>query len=270
MPPDRRKNSDKKINVVPDLINCIGMKFKLIPSGRFLMGQKDIAEPVHEVKITKPYYMGMYPVTQNEWETIMGNNPSDIQREDFPVVNISWYDCQDFIQKLNGIEFNQEKKSYKYRLPTEAEWEYACRAGSTSLFYFDHKKEDQDDYIWHFKNSEVTQEVYIEKGVLEKKLVKIKKTGRMIHPVGHLKPNKFGLFDMHGNVYEWCEDWYCDYVKDKLIDPIGTPKGIKVRSKIFRGGSSMNFAGYCASAHRDSRVPSYRSEVVGFRMVREL
>jgi formylglycine-generating enzyme required for sulfatase activity len=270
MPLERRKDSVKKNNVEPDLINSIGMKFKLIPAGWFLMGQKDIAEPVHEVKITRPYYMGMHPITQHEWETIMGDNPSDIIRDDLPVVNISWNDCQEFIQKLNEKEFSQEKESYKYRLPTEAEWEYACRAGSKSMFYFNHKEENQNNYIWHFKNSEVTQEVYINKGVFEKKLVKISKSGRMIHPVGQLKPNKFGLFDMHGNVYEWCEDWYGDYVKDKLTDPIGSPKGIKVRSKIFRGGSCKNFAGYGASAHRDCRMPSYRSEVVGARLVREL
>ena len=270
MPPDGEKNSVKKINIEPDLINSIGMKFKLIPAGWFLMGQKDIAEPVHEVKITKPYYTGMYPVTQHEWETIMGNNPSNIIRDDLPVINISWYDCQDFIQKLNEKEFSQEKKSYKYRLPTEAEWEYACRAGSTSMFYFDHRKVNQDDYIWHFKNSEITQEVYVKKGLFEKKLVKITKTGRMIHPVGQLKPNKFGLYDMHGNVYEWCEDWFSEYPSETVIDPLGTPKEKIIKCKIFRGGSYLNFAGYGASAHRDSRIPSYKGEVVGFRLVRKV
>jgi len=270
MPLDRGKHSAEKTNVEADLINSIGMKFKLIPAGWFLMGQKDIAEPVHEVKITKPYHIGMYPVTQQEWETIMDNNPSNIIRDDLPVVNISWNDCKEFIQNLNEKEFGHETKSHKYRLPTEAEWEYACRAGSKSMFYFDHKKENQDDYIWHLKNSAITQDVYVKKGTLDKKLVKIGKTGRMIHPVGQLKPNKFGLFDMHGNVYEWCEDWYGDYVKDKLVDPIGSPKGIKVRSKIFRGGSCKNFAGYGASAHRDCRMPSYKSEVLGFRLVREV
>jgi formylglycine-generating enzyme required for sulfatase activity len=258
------------IEVEPDFISKIGMKFKKIPAGWFLMGQKDIAEPVHEVKISRSFYIGMFTATQKEWESIMDDNPSNIIRDDLPVINISWNDCQEFIQKINKMEFGQDKNCFKYRLPTEAEWEYACRAGSKTMFFFDHTKENLNDYIWHFKNSWVTQEVFIEKGIFEKKLVKIKKTGRMIHPVGQLKPNKFGLFDMHGNVYEWCEDWYGDYVKDKLFDPVGSPKGIKVKSKVFRGGSCLNFAGYGASAHRDCRMPSYRSEALGFRMVKDV
>lgn len=252
-----------------EFTNKIGMRFKLIPPGEFLMGQKDIAEPVHKVILTKPFYFGIYSVTQKEWETVMDNNPSKYIREDFPVVNISWNDCHDFINKINDLEFGKNE-SPKYRLPTEAEWEYACRAGSTSMFYFDQKKESLDDYIWHYKNSEVTQYIYVEKGIVNKKLVQVTKTGRMPHPVGKLKPNKFGLYDMHGNVYEWCEDWFSKYPSETVIDPIGTPKERIAKCRIFRGGSYLNYAGYGASAHRDSRIPSYKGEVVGFRLVRSI
>ena len=249
--------------------NRIGMKFNLIPSGEFMMGQVDIAEPIHRVIITKSFYIGIYPVTQKQWDCVMDTNPSILKRDDLPVTNISWHDSQEFLKRLNDSDFDKNNDSTKYRLPTEAEWEYACRASSTSMFYFDHKSEDIDDYIWHLKNSNVTQEIFIEKGILEKKLVKITKTGRMIHPVGKLKPNKFGLYDMHGNVYEWCDDWYGDYPED--TDTVTDPKNQrKIGSKIFRGGSCKNFAGYGASAHRDCRMPSYTSEVVGVRIVRNI
>jgi len=263
------KANDKSNNIQPDFINSIGMKFKLIPSSEFLMGIEETAEPIHRVKISREFYMGMYQVTQHEWEAIMGTNPSDIIRDDLPVNLISWNDSQEFVQKLNEKEF-QNKKKYKYRLPTEAEWEYACRAGSTTMFYFDHKKESLDDYIWHYKNSKTTQEVFIEKGIFNKELVKVTKSGRMMHPVGQLKPNKFGLYDMHGNVFEWCEDWFSEYPSDTVVDPIGSPKEQFVKCRIFRGGSYMNFAGYAASAHRDSRVPKYKTEVLGLRLVKEV
>ncbi|MCK5560356.1 MAG: formylglycine-generating enzyme family protein [Thermoplasmata archaeon] len=263
------KANTKSKNIQPDFINSIGMKFKLIPSGQFLMGRKEIAEPIHRVKISRDFYMGMYQVTQREWEAVMETNPSDIKREDLPVNLISWNDSHEFVKKLNEKEF-LDKKKFKYRLPTEAEWEYVCRAGSKTMFYFDHKKESLDDYIWHYKNSATTQEVVIEKGIINKKLVKVNKSGRMMHPVGQLKPNKFGLYDMHGNVFEWCEDWFSDYPSDAVVDPVGSPKEKWAKCRIFRGGSYMNFAGYAASAHRDSRVPDYKTEVVGLRLVKEL
>jgi formylglycine-generating enzyme required for sulfatase activity len=245
------------------------MKFKLIPPGEFLMGQKDIAEPVHKVILTKPFYFGIYSVTQKEWGTVMETNPSFYKWYDFPVTNVSWNDCKDFISALNDLEFDRNG-TQKFRLPTEAEWEYACRAGSTSMFYFDHKKEKLDEYIWHYNNSKITHEVFIEKGIFNKHSVEVTKTCRMPHSVGKLKPNKFGLYDMHGNVYEWCEDWFSEYPSEPVTDPIGTPKEKVIPCKIFRGGSYMNFAGYGASAHRDSRIPDYKGEVVGFRLVREL
>ncbi len=234
-----------------------------------MMGQKDIAEPVHKVKLTKPFYIGIYAVTQKEWENVTGTNPSLYKRHDLPVTNVSWNDCQEFISALNDLEFGKNG-SQKCRLPTEAEWEYACRADSTSMYYFDHKKENLDDYLWHYKNSEITQNIYVEKGVINKRLFEVNKTGRIPHPVGKLEPNKFGLYDMHGNVYEWCEDWFSDYPSETVIDPIGIPKERVKPCRIFRGGSYMNFAGYGASAHRDSRIPSYKGEVVGVRLVRSI
>jgi formylglycine-generating enzyme required for sulfatase activity len=241
------------------------MKFKLIPAGEFVMGQKDVAEPVHRVKISRDFYMGIYQVTQREWEQVMEYNPSEFRNPNLPVTNVSWYESQLFCVKL--IELEPENK---YRLPTEAEWEYACRAGSQTLFYFDHKKEKLDEYMWYFQNSETTQDVTVEKGLINKKSVEVSKTGRMPHPVGKLRSNKFGLYDMHGNVYEWCQDWFSDYPSKLVVDPVGEPKEKALKCRILRGGSYLNFAGYGSSAHRDSKVPDYKSEGVGVRLVREV
>lgn len=247
--------------------NRFGMKFKLIPAGTFMMGQKDIAEPVHKVRITKPFYFGIYPVTQREWKSVMGNNPSRFRGDNFPVTRLSWNDCQDFIKNLNEIEQKSKADHPKYRLPTEAEWEYSCRAGSTSMFCFKEGKDELEEYAWFYNNSEVTQEVEVEKGIFTKRWELTTKTGRMVHPVGQLRPNKFGLYDMHGNIYEWCEDWFGDYLSGEVVDVIGIRK---IGSKVMRGGSVLNFGGYCASAHRDARTPSYRSDYVGVRIVRPI
>ena len=159
----------------------------------------------HEVTITKPFYMGKYVVTQEQYEAIMGNNPSHFKGAQNPVEMVSWDDAQAFCQKLS-------KKSGKtVRLPTEAEWEYACRAGTSTKYYSGDSEEDLKRVAWYEANSNDTT-----------------------HPVGQKEPNKFGLYDMHGNVWQWCQDWYGDYTANEVADPQGPAQGA---SRVLRGGS---------------------------------
>jgi len=227
----------KEVEDKIDLGKRINLEMVLIPSGKFMMGspvsekahRKD--ETQHEVTLTKPFYMGKYEVTQEQWETIMGDNPSKFKSEKLPVTNVSWLDCQEFIKKLNA-ETNGE-----YRLPTEAEWEYACRAGTSTAFsYGDSITKSDANY-----------------GGSEKKAV------------GSYKPNAFGLHDMHGNVWEWCEDWYADYPKESVIDPKGPATG---GSRVLRGGP-FNLSGFSArSSDRGRLLPSARSDDGGFRLAK--
>jgi len=169
----------------------------------------------------------------------MGSNPSHFNNggDDCPVEQVSWDDAQEFIRKLN-----QKEGADNYRLPTEAEWEYACRAGSTTAYCFGDDESRLKEYAWYDKNSD-------------------SKT----HPVGLLKPNAWGLYDMHGNVWEWCQDWYGDYPSDAATDPIGATVG---SYRVLRGGSWSYFARYCRAAYRDAYSPGGRRNYYGFRLVR--
>ena len=168
-----------------------GMELVLIPAGKFMMGSPsgdqeryDDEGPVHEVIIKNPFYVGKYPVTQKQWEKIMGSNPSKFRGEDRPVESVSWNDVQEFIKKLN-----EKESAGKYRLPSESEWEYACRAGTTTRYSFGDDESKLDDYAWYSENS-----------------------GSETHPVGQNNPNPWGLYDIHGNVWEWCQDnWHGNY-----------------------------------------------------------
>ncbi len=198
-------------------------------------------KPQHRVRITKPFYLGKYLVTQEQWQAVMGNNPSEFKGPKNPVERVSWDDCQKFLEKLNAKIGTQRGK---FVLPTEAQWEYACRAGSTTRYCFGDDESGLGEYAWYYANSE-------------------KKT----HPVGEKKPNAWGLYDMHGNVQESCQDWYDDgyYAKSPTDDPTGPAMDT---DHVLRGGSWRRPASDCRSASRDLDVRGYHvSDLnLGFRV----
>ena len=221
--------------------NTLGMKFAWIPPGNFLMGSpnaeagREANETQHQVTLTKGFYMGVYSVTQEEWQGVMGKNPSSYKGEkNLPVDTVSWVDSQEFIKKLG----DKDKKAY--RLPTEAEWEFAARAGTRTAYYFGNDKSILGQYAWYSENSE-------------------KKT----HPVGQKKPNQWGLFDMSGNVWQWCEDWHGDYQNKDVVDPQGPEKG---SLRVLRGGSWGDDPRSCRSAYRARDEPGNRYGGIGCRV----
>jgi formylglycine-generating enzyme required for sulfatase activity len=237
------------------IANSIGMKFVLIPAGKFVMGSppdepgRDDGEKRHSVIISKPFYMQIAEVSQGQWEKVMGINPSHFKDcgDDCPVEQVSWDMAQEFISKLNQMEGTN-----KYRLPTEAEWEYACRAKTTTPFFTGECiSTDQANYNGNSPGENCP------KGEYWKKPVK----------VGSFQPNAWGLYDMHGNVWEWCQDWYGDYSSVSVVDPKGPDEG---ESRVSRGGSWYGDAGLLRSAYRRSIKPNDdSSSSVGFRVARD-
>jgi RNA polymerase sigma factor (sigma-70 family) len=231
--------------------NSIGMKFVWIKPGTFMMGtpkDEERGEIVNDetqckVTLTKGFYMGIYPVTQEQWQEIMGNNPSKFKGEkNLPVDTVSWDDCQEFIKKL------REKDKKPYRLPTEAEREFSCRAGTTTPFNFgDTISTDQANYDG--------DGVY---GKGQRGVNRNKTT-----PVGSFPPNAWGLYDMHGNVLQWCQDWLGDYPKNDVVDPQGPEKGTL---RVVRGGSWYGHPQYIRSAFRYSVEPGVRHDRCGLRV----
>jgi formylglycine-generating enzyme required for sulfatase activity len=223
--------------------NTLGIEFVLIQPGEFLMGSNsgfDDEKPPHQVRISKPFYLGQYEVTQGQWQAVMGRNPSSLAGEaTLPVENVSWEDVQEFVRRLNAKEGGP-----KYRLPTEAEWEYAARAGTSTAYSFGDSERQLGEYAWYYDNS-----------------------GIKTHPVGQKKPNAWGLYDMHGNVEEWVQDWYGPYKAGAAVDPAGPSSG---SSRVSRGGG-RTIARYCRSAIRRSYPPGSRDGgVLGFRLLREV
>ena len=217
-----------------------GVKLEMvwIPPGTFTMGSpsieqyRDDDERQHQVTLTKGFWLGKTEVTQEQWETVMGSNPSNFKGGRNPVEQVSWNDAQDFCKKAgNGL-----------RLPTEAEWEYACRAGSAAAYCFGDSVSGLGDYVWYNYNS-----------------------GSKTHPVGGKKPNAWGLYDMHGNVWEWCEDWYDEdyYASSPREDPCNSTAG---PYRVVRGGSWNLISWICRSAFRYRYFPAYWYYFYGFRV----
>jgi uncharacterized protein (TIGR02996 family) len=246
--------------VVAEVVNSIGMRFALIPPGHFRMGGASTEKgrlkhegPLHEVEITQAFYLGVFPVTQAQYEKVMGSNPSyfsttgngrsvvvGLETSAFPVEQVNFEDAIAFLDRLSTLP--EEKESgRKYRLPSEAEWEYACRGGSasSSAFAFGNQlSSSQANCNWTLKHP---------------------------CPVGSYPPNVFGLYDMHGNVWEWCHDRYddCYYEKSPRTDPRGPSR---FRKRMIRGGSWGIDTSVCRSATRRGNEPGNRGRGLGFRV----
>jgi formylglycine-generating enzyme required for sulfatase activity len=247
---DTQKQTTSEFSVLKPLqiqnfkhaVNSIGMEFILLPPGEFLMGALEYdtkadhtEKPIHTCKINTHFYIAKFPTTQENWEKIMEKNPSKFidSGKNAPVESITWDEVQIFIKKLNEKEGLISEKGY--RLPTEAEWEYACRAGGNSIFYFGDDSGTALEFAWCEKNSE-------------------SKT----HPVGQKKPNSWGLYDMVGNVWEWCQDWYTEYA---------SPETKTISRKVRRGGSWMDSESSLRSSERGSDRTTFQYSDLGFRIV---
>jgi formylglycine-generating enzyme required for sulfatase activity len=230
-----------------EVTNSIGMKLRLIPAGEFMMGSPGTEsnrsgnETQHGVSITKPFYLGVTEVTQEQYQKVMGTNPSQFKGPKNPVEKVSWADAVEFCRKLSAMPA-EKTAGHVYRLPTEAEWEYACRAGTTTKYSFGDDVSRLGDYGWFGDNSD-------------------SKT----HPVGEKKPNAWGLYDMHGNVWEWCQNRYGAYPSGSATDPTSATSG---SFRVDRGGGWINDARNCRSASRGRLSPGYRRNVLGFRVLR--
>ena len=227
-----------------------GVKMEVIycPPGEFMMGKpanekvRSDNETQHRVRLTKGFWLGKYPVTQRQWRSVIGSNPSEFTGDDFPVENVSWYDCQAFIKKVNAA------LGCGARLPTEAEWEYACRAGTTTAYFWGNALNGDRancNGCWYTFGTK-TNGLYLKKTT----------------PVGKYGANPWGLCDMHGNVYEWCADWYGDYSGD-AVDPSGPASG---DSRVVRGGSWKAHPIFCRSAYRIFGLPGAHFDDRGFRL----
>ena len=220
----------------PYIENLNGMPLELIhiPAGKFTMGsdEDDDERPPHEVSVSG-FYIGKFQITQKQWQAVMGKNPSEFEGDDLPVERVSWHDTQAFCEKLRAMT------GKAFRLPSEAEWEYACRAGTTGDY-----AGNLDEMAWYDENS-----------------------NDKTHPVGQKKHNAFGLYDMHGNVWEWCEDVRHENYNDAPKDGSAWTDGGNQECRVLRGGSCVNSAWYCRAAGRYDLTPVIRIDYIGFRCV---
>jgi formylglycine-generating enzyme required for sulfatase activity len=223
-----------------EIVNAIGMKFRLLPAGSFAMGSpeneanRNSDETQRTITLTKPFHLGVTEITQAQWLAVMDTRPSDFEGANLPVEQVSYDDATEFCKKLSATN-----PKWDYRLPTEAEWEYACRAGTTTAYYWGDAS--PDDYAWHEGNSD-------------------EKT----HPIATKKPNAWGLYDMSGNVWEWCLDMFGAYPMDQKTDPTGTTFGIL---NVRRGGCWYMPIHRARSAYRYADGAFCRYNRMGFRVV---
>ena len=232
-------NSD---NISIPVKNGISIDMVRVEAGTFTMGATqemedpwDDEKPAHQVTLTNDYYIGKYEVTQALWQAVMGNNPSGFKGDNLPVENVSWDDCQEFISKLNRIT------GKTFRLPTEAEWEYAARGGKKSRGYQYSGSNNLFDVAWYKDNS-----------------------GSKTHAVGSKQANELGIYDMTGNVWEWCQDCFGTYSSSLQVNPTGATSG---SSRVLRGGCWLNAVRNCRSSYRISLTPDFRIYYLGLRLI---
>lgn len=258
-----RRDPDQPL--AKEIINGIGMKLMLIPSGSFTMGSRDAErqrysdsrlfddEIPHQVTFTRDIYMGVLEVTQSQYQRVMGTNPSYFQGDkvegdssDLPVESLTWDEAVAFCERLSEMP-EERAEGRSYRLPTEAEWEYACRAGTDTAYAFGDDPADLAEHAW-FEGSTASAD-------------------KRTQPAGQLKANAWGLHDMHGNVWEWCADWYGPYPTGPVTDPTGPEAG---EYRLRRGGGWNGSAVYCRSAYRLRTSASARDSRLGFRVAMTL
>lgn len=260
-----QKKPEREGELPPKVENSIGLELRLIPAGKFLMGSPDNEpgrqqrEAQRAVVITSNFYIGAYEVTQAQYTVVMGKNPSRFGREkrekdpskgkrfdSHPVDSVTWHGAVAFCEKLAELE-SEKGAGRRYRLPTEAEWEYACRAGNKGLWSFGNDRTKLAEHAW-FRNRD---------------------SDLAAKPVGERAPNSWHLFDTHGNVWEWCQDWYAEEYAETSPenDPRGPEKGL---SKVIRGGSYLSVPAHTRCATRFHDPPQIGDEDVGFRVVMTL
>ena len=232
-------NSD---NISIPVKDGISIDMVRVEAGTFKMGATAemknpwvLEKPTHKVTLTNDYYIGKYEVTQALWQAVMGSNPSYFKGDNLPVEQVSWNDCQEFLSKLNRIT------GKTFRLPTEAEWEYAARGGKKSRGCQYSGSNNLSDVAWYWDNS-----------------------GSKTHAVGSKQSNELGIYDMSGNVWEWCQDWHGRYSKSSQTNPTGATSG---SGRVSRGGCWIGDAGLCRSSYRSDDAPDDRNSDLGFRLV---
>ncbi len=236
------KEHEEKVFTIDEL----NLEMIKCPAGSFMMGSpenergREKNETQHKVTISNPFYIGKYPVTRKQYINIMGSIPTNLEEDkgdNRPVVAVNWNTTRDFCEKLNNKYANIIPDGYKFDLPTEAQWEYACRAGTTTRLNFGNITKD---VAWYYRNS-----------------------NNKTHDVGKKNPNAWGLYDMHGNVHEWVRDWYEEFSCLAVTDPTGPASGFH---RVIKGGSFESYAWGCRSVFRWYIDPSHEDYRIGFRL----